>query len=65
MIKPYTYTRDGQTFTVSETGVKLIDVDGTVLADVHTPMDATAIAGTVLDVILAGWVAVEDSQVSA
>lgn len=53
----YRYTRNGETFTVGTDGLTLTDADGDTLIDRITPLPADVVAATVIDLVLAGWVA--------
>jgi hypothetical protein len=52
----YTYTRDGQTVVIGADGFRATDIDGSVITELAQPLPADVIVGTVLDLILAGWV---------
>lgn len=58
-VTKFSYTRDGETFTIGDKGFSLIDADGTVQMERTIDMPADVIVSTILDLILAGWIEVK------
>lgn len=56
----YTYTRDGETFTIAESGLTIVAPDGTVTCRIECPLPHDVIAATVVSLACAGWVPVSD-----
>jgi hypothetical protein len=54
-IPDYVFTRNGERFTLTTQGVRLVKADGSVSVDIHQDIPADVMAGTVVDLILAGW----------